>query len=152
MLARWRELLRWESSQQYPQKSVLFSQGDDAKSAFLLVRGIVKLVYTTPEGAQHVLGLRYPGHLIGDWWLDLRMQCPFSAITAVVCEIHRADVALMREETQADRDAQNFHRETLERDLCGLAATHLALKALAPAEVLKFLSGSCGSWRRSWGA
>lgn len=45
----------------------------------------------------------------------------------------------MREGTQADRDAQSFHRESLERDLCGLAATHLALKALAPTEVLERL-------------
>jgi CRP-like cAMP-binding protein len=138
-LARWRELLPWESTQKYPHKSVLFSQGDEGKSAFLLARGIVKLVYTSPDGAQHLLGLRYPGHLIGDWWLDLPMHCPFSAITAVGCEIHRADFAQMRERVQRDRYAQHFHRETLERDVCSLAATHLALKGLEPTEILERL-------------
>jgi len=138
-LARWRELFRWDVAQKYPHKSVLFSQGDEAKSAFLLARGIVKLVYSSPDGGQHLLGLRYPGDLIGDWWLDLRMHCPFSAITAVPCEIHHVDSAQIRERARRDRNAEHFHIETLQRDLCSLAATHLALKGLAPTDILERL-------------
>lgn len=133
-LARWRELFQWEPARKYPQKSVLFSQGDETKSAFLLARGIVKLACSSPEGNQHLLGLRYPGDLIGDWWLGLRMHCPFSAITAVPCEIHRVDGAQIR-----DRNGEHFHVETLQRDLCSLAATHLALKDLPPTDVLERL-------------
>lgn len=138
-LARWRELFRWDAAQKYPHKSVLFSQGDEAKSAFLLARGVVKLLYSSPDGGQHLLGLRYPGDLIGDWWLGLRMHCPFSAITAVPCEIHRIDSAQIRERARRDRNAEHFHIETLQRDLCSLAATHLALKGLAPTDILERL-------------
>jgi CRP/FNR family transcriptional regulator len=118
---------------------VLFSQGDEAKSTFLLARGIVKLAYSSPDGGQHLLGLRYPGDLIGNWWLDLRMHCPFSAITAVPCELHRIDCALVRDGAIQNRGALRFHVETLQRDLCSLAATHLALKGLAPADILERL-------------
>jgi CRP/FNR family transcriptional regulator len=118
---------------------VLFSQGDEAKSTFLLARGIVKLTYSSPDGGQHLLGLRYPGDLIGDWWLDLRMPYPFSAITAVACEIHRIDSAQIRDRALRDRNAQHFHAETLQRDLCSLAATHLALKELTPTDILERL-------------
>lgn len=138
-LARWRELFPWDSAHKYSHKSVLFSQGDDAKSVFLLARGIVKLAYSSPEGGQHLLGLRYPGDLVGDWWLDLGMHCPFSAITAVPCELHRVDSAKLREGAIRDRNAQHFQIETLQRDLCSLAATHLALKALAPTDILERL-------------
>ncbi len=138
-LARWRELFRWDTAQKYAHKSVLFAQEDEAKFAFLLARGIVKLVYSSPDGGQHLLSLRYPGDLIGDWWLDLRMHCPFSAITAVPCEIHRVDAAQIRERERRDRNAEHFHLETLQRDLCSLAATHLALKGLAPTDILERL-------------
>jgi CRP/FNR family transcriptional regulator len=138
-LARWRDLLRLDSAQKYPHKSVLFSQGDEAKTTFLLARGIVKLAYSFPDGGQHLLGLRYPGDLIGDWWLDLRMHCPFSAITAVPCELHRIDSAQVRDRALRDRSALHFHVETLQRDLCGLAATHLAFKGLSPADILERL-------------
>lgn len=138
-LARWRDLLRWDAAQKYPHKSVLFSQGDEAKSTYLLARGIVKIAYSSPDGGQHLLGLRYPGDLIGDWWLDLRMHCPFSAITAVPCELHRIDSALVRDRALRDRSALHFHVETLQHDLCSLAATHLALKGLAPADILERL-------------
>ena len=138
-LARWRELFRWDPAQRYSQKSVLFSQADEAKSTFLLARGIVKLAYSSPDGCQHLLGLRYPGDLIGDWWLDLRMHCPFSAITAVPCEIHRIDSAQIRDRALRDQNAQHFHGETLQRDLCGLAATYLALKGLSPTDILEGL-------------
>jgi CRP/FNR family transcriptional regulator len=138
-LAQWRGLLRWDSAEKYPHKSVLFSQGDEAKSAFLLARGVVKLAYSSPDGGQHLLGLRYPGDLIGDWWLDLKMHCPLSAITAVPCEIHRVDSTQIRERAVQDRNAQHFHTETLQRDLCRLAATHLALKGLPPTDILERL-------------
>ena len=138
-LARWRELVPWGSAHKCPHKSVLFSQGDEAKSVFLLAHGIVKLAYSSPDGGQHLLGLRYPGDLVGDWWLDLRMHCPFSAITAVPCELHRVDSAQIRERAIRDRNVQHFQVETLQRDLCSLAATHLALKGLAPTDILERL-------------
>jgi len=138
-LARWRDLFRWDSAQKYPHKSVLFSQGDEAKSTFLLARGIFKLAYSSPEGGQNLLGLRYPGDLIGDWWLDLRMPCPFSAITAVPCELHRIDSAQVRDRALRDRSALHFRVERLQRDLCFLAATHLAFKGLPPTDILERL-------------
>ena len=138
-LARWRELFRWDAVQKYPHKTVLFSQGDEATSAFLLARGIVILAHSSPDGSQHLLGLRYPGDLIGDWWLGLRVRCPFSAITAVPCEIQRVDSTQIRERVRRDRNAEHFHIETLQRDLCSLAATHLALKGLAPTDILERL-------------
>ncbi len=138
-LAQWRELFQWNAAQKYTQKSVLFSQGDETKSAFLLARGIVKLVWLSPDGNQHLLGLRYPGDLIGDWWLHLRMRCPLSAITVVPCEIHRVDAAQIRDGARRDLNVEHFHVETLQRDLCGLAATHLALKDLVPTDFLERL-------------
>ena len=138
-LARWRDLLPFGPIRNYTEDMALFSQGEQAKSAYLVVRGIVKLVFSFADGSSKVLGLRYPGHLIGDWWLDLNMNCPFSAVPSIPCEVHIIDITRMREARQQDRILGDFHSEMLQRDLCNLAATHLELKGMAPTEILERL-------------
>lgn len=138
-LARWRELLTLGPAQKIAEDVVLFSQGDDTKSVYFVVRGIVKLVFSFADGSNKLLGLTYPGHLIGDWWLDVDMHSPFSAVTTVPCEVHRVDTPQMREAEKRDRRVADFHREMLERDLCNLSATHLEMKGLPPTEILERL-------------
>jgi CRP-like cAMP-binding protein len=138
-LARWRELMPLGPVHKCGEDVVLFSQGDDTKSVHFVVHGIVKIVFSFADGSNKLLGLRYPGHLIGDWWLDLKMSSPFSAITTVPCEIHRVDMPQMREAEKRDRRIADLHREMLERDLCNLSATHLEMKGLAPTEILERL-------------
>jgi CRP-like cAMP-binding protein len=99
---------------------------------FLLARGVVKVVFAFPDGGRSVLGLRYPGDLVGDWHPDPIMNHPASAIAVIPCEIHRLDADRMRAAEHGDPAAADFHRQSLKRDLCNLAATHLELKGLAP--------------------
>jgi CRP-like cAMP-binding protein len=138
-LARWRVLLSPGPVHKHREDIVLFAQGEEPKSAYVVARGIVKMVFSFSDGSNKLLGLRYPGQLIGDWWLDLNMNCPFTAVTTVPCEIYRLDIKQMREAQRRNRSVGDFHREMLERDICNLAATHLELKGLAPTEILERL-------------
>jgi hypothetical protein len=136
-LAKWRVLLPFGSAHKYMENATVFSQGDDLRFMFLLARGIVKLVFTFPDDSRSLLGLRYPGQLIGDWWQDVSVSYPVSASTVVPCEIHRFDLTQVHSAEQRDRTVEDFHHLTLRRDLCNLAATHLEMKGFSPEELLE---------------
>jgi CRP-like cAMP-binding protein len=139
ILARWKLLLPVGPAHTYAKHSVIFSQGDEARSVFLLSRGIAELLFCTPYGDISVLGLRYPGDLIGDWWQDLKADLPVSAIAIVPCEIYRIDIGQVRAVAQGDRGVADFHQRALERDLCNLAAAHLKLRGISSAQRLEGL-------------
>jgi CRP-like cAMP-binding protein len=138
ILARWKLLLPVGPAYRYARNSVIFSQGDSAQSVFLLSRGITKLVSASPDGEISILGLRYPGDLIGDWW-EMKSNLPISAIAIVPCEIHRVDIRQVRAGAERNSDVAEFHREALRRDLCNLAARHLELLRVSAAERLEGL-------------
>jgi CRP-like cAMP-binding protein len=139
ILARWRLLLPVGPALRYEKHTAIFSQGDAARSLFLLARGAVKLVFACPAGGSSPLGLRYPGHLIGDWWQHLDGRHLVSAVAAVTCEVHRLDAARVRAAEQRDLTVAGFHQRALERDICDLATALLESKMLSPADVLERL-------------
>jgi hypothetical protein len=88
LVAKWRDLFGCLGRPcSYQRNACVFSQGDECSVASLLTRGIVKLVYADHDGTVSILGLRYPGDLLGDWWQGLATVYPVSAIAIVPCEI-----------------------------------------------------------------
>jgi CRP-like cAMP-binding protein len=59
------EVLREARSARYPKNSVIFEQGADAQSFFLLLHGHVRATKTTPTGEQIVVRYVSPGETFG---------------------------------------------------------------------------------------
>jgi CRP/FNR family transcriptional regulator, cyclic AMP receptor protein len=50
----------------YPRNERVFCEGDHSDFVVVIVEGRVKIVVTTPEGGESVLGVRGPGALVGE--------------------------------------------------------------------------------------
>ena len=59
------EILREARSARHPKNSVIFAQGEDAHSFFLLLHGHVRAAKTTPTGEQIVVRYVAPGETFG---------------------------------------------------------------------------------------
>ncbi|NJM34443.1 MAG: Crp/Fnr family transcriptional regulator [Rhodomicrobium sp.] len=62
----------------------IFLDGDDADQYFNVVEGIVKLVKTSPDGKQHIVGLMYPPDFLGE---PLNRQHSYTAEAATDVEL-----------------------------------------------------------------
>ena len=111
--------------QQYPANRTLFSQGGEVKSIFALISGITKLEHVSGDGRNSLLGLRYPGNLVGDWWAGTATVYPVSAIALVPCRARELSSGKMAEIESGDRTAADLHRLLLQLDCCKLAQGHL---------------------------
>src|SRR5262249_53646860 len=56
---------------------------------FVIHDGLVKLVWTEPQGRQSIVGLRWRGHLLGVPSAITGDTSPMSAVTLVRCEVQR---------------------------------------------------------------
>lgn len=65
--SEWMERIMQQAVVRHERKGrVLFIQGDEAESFYLIVRGWVKLFRETLEGCEAVIDVRTKGHLFGD--------------------------------------------------------------------------------------
>jgi len=108
---------------------MIFAQGDEVEEVFLLARGVVKLIHASTDNEESLLGLRYEGELVGDWWAGVMSVHPVSAVAANPCELHRyrLNKIVFREPCESTA-ASDLHRRLLQLDLCNLAATRLEPK------------------------
>ncbi len=133
-LNTWRRLLALGSPHNHRGRTLLFSQGEDIRELLLLARGIVKLTCILPNGRESMLTLRYPGQFVEECVYDLNLPSPVSATTIVPCEIHRVDIARMREAERRDPEVNAFAKYVLKRDLYNICRSNMELKSVRPAQ------------------
>ena len=64
--ADWAALLDRGRRRRYPRDSRVFCQGDPSDFVIVILEGRVKLVVTTEDGDEPLLGVRGPGELVGE--------------------------------------------------------------------------------------
>jgi CRP-like cAMP-binding protein len=64
--ADWAALLDRGHRRRYPRSSRVFCQGDASDFVIVILEGRVKLVVTTEDGDESLLGIRGPGELVGE--------------------------------------------------------------------------------------
>jgi CRP/FNR family transcriptional regulator, anaerobic regulatory protein len=79
-----------------PPRSAIFWQGQEAKEAFIVCEGSVKLVSTDESGAERIAKFVWPGEFFGLDSLLQRMERPFAAITRERSQIVRIDLDYFR--------------------------------------------------------
>jgi CRP-like cAMP-binding protein len=83
----WKRSLNVTKTTSLPERAELFAQGSQPSECFLLVKGLVKLTHLLPDGREVVMGLRFPGQLIGKHSSLLQVPHRVSASTVVASEI-----------------------------------------------------------------
>ena len=73
----------------YPGGTQLFAQGDSATGAYLLRRGVIKLIWCDPDGRETIVGLRWPGSFVGAPALIATLPSPTSVVTLVECAVEQ---------------------------------------------------------------
>lgn len=107
-LQTWRRLLPLGTAEIHTPRGTLFVQGASADSVLLLVEGLVKLSYTLANGQECILGLRFPGQLVGKNAALLHVPHRVSAITVTTCHIHRVPVSQLRKVLEESFEAAWF--------------------------------------------
>jgi CRP-like cAMP-binding protein len=77
----------------FTKNEMLFAQGDEAKSAYKILSGAVRLLLVTGDGRRQIIGFRLPGDVLA---LDCEGVCTMTAeavgsVTAVRCSRARID-------------------------------------------------------------
>ena len=67
----------------------LFHQGDVPDEVFVIREGIVKLLWSNTEGAETIVGLRWPGWFLGTAALIAGTTNPVTAVTLVPSRLER---------------------------------------------------------------
>ncbi len=96
---------------------LIFLDGDDADQYFNVVEGIVKLVKTSPDGEQHIIGLIYPSDFIAQ---PLSAQHTYSAEAATDVELCCFPRAMFEAEMKINPTLQQrlFESTVRELDIC----------------------------------
>jgi CRP-like cAMP-binding protein len=85
----WQKLFSSVPIQTYPQAAELFQQGGVARDVYLLENGLVKLIRLNRAGDELIVGLRFPGSLLGIAPVILCKPYPVTATTLTGCRLRR---------------------------------------------------------------
>lgn len=66
---------------EFPKDTVIFWEGKDAAGFYILLKGQVKLVKTSPEGKEYILRLVHPGETFGEAAVLAEAAYPATAVT-----------------------------------------------------------------------
>jgi CRP/FNR family transcriptional regulator len=93
----------------------IFMDGDKASLYFNVVRGIVKLVKTSSEGKQHIVGLLYPPDFLGEPFHAKHTYSAEAATDVELCCFSRSQMeALMEASPKLERRLLEFTVHELE--------------------------------------
>src|SRR5919197_5060499 len=65
----------------FPAATSLFFQGDTAREAFYIERGLIKLIHLSGDGQELIIGLRSQGSFLGSSSVIVHEPHPVTAIT-----------------------------------------------------------------------
>ena len=103
----------------------LFQQGAVVEDAYFVDAGLLKLTHSGPDGRELIVGLRFPGCLVGSAALLAGEPSLATAITLTRCQLRRISedrfLALLRDDPSASWDVHRIHA----RELCDYMG-HLA--------------------------
>lgn len=106
----------------YPRGVELFRQGGDATDAYYLESGILKLVRSEESGREILLDLRFSGSLVGSAAVIMRKPHPYSAVTAMPCNITRVSSSQFRSDIVRDVSLSSRISEMLSGEILQLIA------------------------------
>lgn len=89
-------------SQAYPPGIELYHQGDPAKVVYLIEQGLVKLIRLEENGQELIIGLRYPGWLLGAASVVLQQSYSVMAVTVTACRLRRIQAEEFRQLVRAN--------------------------------------------------
>ena len=81
----------------------LYMPGDDARSVYVVISGRVKIVRTTANGSESIIGIRNPGDLFGELtWMSDGAKRTSSAVALDEGVVVRIDAALFERRLRDD--------------------------------------------------
>ncbi|MER3426596.1 MAG: hypothetical protein C4334_00640 [Pyrinomonas sp.] len=84
-LKNWRAIEALNPAQRHRAGSKLFAQASTIGDTYLIEEGLVKLIHTDSRGREAIVGLRFPGWLLGAASMIVRQPSPVTAVTATEC-------------------------------------------------------------------
>jgi CRP/FNR family transcriptional regulator, anaerobic regulatory protein len=129
--------------QEFSTRDRLFRQGDPGSQIFVILSGQVKLGVVNQDGREQIVGIRFPGQLLGCAGIqETRYPWTAEALSAVkTCALHQSDLGhiLDRHPAVSLRIIERLHRELRQAEtlICDLG-----LKS-APQRVASFVLSLC---------
>jgi len=96
------DLGKWGVVRNYGARSELFQQGRAADEVYIIHDGVVKLVWGDSTGKQTILGLRWPGCLVGVPAVVTGDPCAMSVVTLVPSILERITAEKFLQRLQTD--------------------------------------------------
>lgn len=91
----------------------LFQQGAIVEDVYFVAGGLIKLVHFDPDGRELIIGLRFPGGLVGSSALLAGEPSLATAITLTRCPLHRIPgevfLELLRSDPSVSWDVHRIH-------------------------------------------
>jgi CRP-like cAMP-binding protein len=85
----WIEFNDIAPAQIYPDGTELFGQESPAREVYIINRGLVKLMRLEQEGHGLIVGLRFPGWILGSASVITNKPHPVTAVTLTKCQLCR---------------------------------------------------------------
>ena len=117
----WIEFNDIAPAQIYPDATELFCQDSPAREVYIINRGLVKLMRLEQEGHGLIVGLRFPGWILGSAAVIMSSPHPITAVTLTKCELCRVPaetfLRLLRTDSQVSWHLlQMLSREVVEQN------------------------------------
>jgi CRP-like cAMP-binding protein len=105
----------------YPDATELFCQDSPAREVYIIKRGLVKLMRLEQEGHGLIVGLRFPGWILGSAAVIMSSPHPITAVTLTKCQLCRVPsetfLRLLRTDSQVSWHLlQMLSREVVEQN------------------------------------
>jgi CRP/FNR family cyclic AMP-dependent transcriptional regulator len=108
---------RGTTKSSYKEDTVIFSQGEAAKSIFYINKGKVKLTVLSEQGKQAIVAVLGPGDFLGEGCLAGQPRRMATAVAMTECLIERVDKATMIREMYATKFSKKFVSHLLTRNI-----------------------------------
>ncbi len=133
----------------YEKGTLLFQQGETARSFFVVLDGWVKLFRTTPDGSEAVVGVFRRGESFAEAAIFIGGRYPVSAEVATTARLVRIDGELLRRRIREQPDLAFSMLASASHHLKFLVEQIEQIKSLsAPQRIADFLIKLCPGARR----
>lgn len=113
----WIEFNNIAPPQTYPDDTELFCQDSPAREVYILNRGLVKLMRLEQGGHGLIVGLRFPGWLLGSAAVITNKPHPVTAVTLTKCQLCRVPAEIFLRLVRADSNLSWHLLQMLSREV-----------------------------------
>ena len=107
------------TARSYTAGTQLFAQGEAAADVFRIQSGAIKLVWTDAEGREAIVGLRWPGSLLGAAAVIAGLPNPAAAVTLIASSLQRVSGERFLQMLQSSGPLAMLVHEAQSRELLG---------------------------------